>query len=143
MAGERVAVWAPSRPESLLLTYAAARAALVLVPVNPALRAAEVLHILSQSGAAGVFLLGSGLSGAAWSMGALTVFRLIQGFGGGLLQPVGQSVLARAAGPRRMGRVMSISAVPLLVFRSRSANRPACSSWNSPERNCSVEPPIE
>jgi fatty-acyl-CoA synthase len=55
--GERVAVWAPSRPESLILTYAAARAALVLVPVNPALRAAEVRHILGQSGAAGVFLV--------------------------------------------------------------------------------------
>jgi EmrB/QacA subfamily drug resistance transporter len=66
-------------------------------------------------GAASVFLLGSGLAGAAWSMSALTVFRVIQGFGGGLLQPVGQSVLARAAGPRRMGRVMSISALPLLV----------------------------
>jgi EmrB/QacA subfamily drug resistance transporter len=66
-------------------------------------------------GAASVFLLGSGLSGAAWSMTSLTVFRIIQGFGGGLLQPVGQSVLARAAGPRRMGRVMSISAVPLLI----------------------------
>jgi fatty-acyl-CoA synthase len=56
-AGERVAVWAPSVPESLILTYAAAMAAVVLVPVNPALQAAEVRHILGQSGAAGVFLV--------------------------------------------------------------------------------------
>jgi len=55
--GERVAVWAPSLPESLVLTYATAMAALVLVPVNPALRGAEVAHILRQSGAAGVFLV--------------------------------------------------------------------------------------
>ncbi len=55
--GERVAVWAPSVPESLILTYAAAMAGVVLVPVNPALRAAEVAHILRQSGAAGVFLV--------------------------------------------------------------------------------------
>jgi fatty-acyl-CoA synthase len=55
--GERVAVWAPSLPESLILTYASAMAGLVLVPVNPALRAAEVSHILRQSAAAGVFLV--------------------------------------------------------------------------------------
>jgi fatty-acyl-CoA synthase len=52
--GERVAVWGPSLPESLILTYAAAMASLVLVPVNPALRADEVDHILRQSGASGV-----------------------------------------------------------------------------------------
>ncbi|HXQ44280.1 MAG TPA: AMP-binding protein [Acidimicrobiales bacterium] len=55
--GERVAVWAPSLPESLVLTYAAAMAAVVLVPVNPALRAGELSHILRQSGAAGLFLV--------------------------------------------------------------------------------------
>jgi EmrB/QacA subfamily drug resistance transporter len=65
--------------------------------------------------AVGVFLAGSALCGAAWSIRALIAFRVVQGIGGGLLGPVGQSVLARAAGPRRMGRVMSISAVPLIV----------------------------
>jgi fatty-acyl-CoA synthase len=55
--GERVAVWAPSVPESLIVTYAAAMAAVVVVPVNPALRAAEVSHILRQSGAAGLLLV--------------------------------------------------------------------------------------
>ncbi|MHB8593162.1 MAG: class I adenylate-forming enzyme family protein [Acidimicrobiales bacterium] len=55
--GERLAVYAPSIPESLLLTYAAAMAELVLVPVNPALRSSELAHVLGQSGAAGVFLV--------------------------------------------------------------------------------------
>jgi fatty-acyl-CoA synthase len=54
--GERVAVWGPSLPESLILTYAAAMASVVLVPVNPALRADEADHILRQSGASGVFV---------------------------------------------------------------------------------------
>jgi acyl-CoA synthetase (AMP-forming)/AMP-acid ligase II len=54
--GERIAVWSPTRPESLVLTYATALAGLVLVPVNPTLRATEAAHILSSSGAAGVFL---------------------------------------------------------------------------------------
>ena len=52
--GERLAVWAPGVPESLVCTYAAALAGLVLVPVNPALRPGEVRHVLRQSGAAGV-----------------------------------------------------------------------------------------
>ena len=49
--GARVASVAPSLPESLLLTYAAALAGVVLVPVNPALRAEELRHVLGQSGA--------------------------------------------------------------------------------------------
>jgi len=53
--GERVAVYAPTTPESMILTYAAALAGVVLVPINPALRAAELRHVLSSSGAAGVF----------------------------------------------------------------------------------------
>ncbi|MCU1458160.1 MAG: AMP-dependent synthetase and ligase [Actinomycetia bacterium] len=56
-AGERVAVWAPSIPESLVLTFAMAMARLVLVPVNPALRDDETRHILQSSGAAGIFLV--------------------------------------------------------------------------------------
>ena len=55
--GERVAAWAPSVPESLVLTYAAAMAGLVLVPVNPALRAAELSHVLHQSGSVAVFFV--------------------------------------------------------------------------------------
>jgi fatty-acyl-CoA synthase len=54
--GERIAVWSATRPESLVLTYATALAGLVLVPVNPTLRANEAGHILSSSGAAGVFV---------------------------------------------------------------------------------------
>ncbi len=54
---ERVAVVATSIPESLVLTYAAALAGVVLVPVNPALRAAELRHVLGQSGTAGAFVV--------------------------------------------------------------------------------------
>jgi len=53
--GERVAVWAPSRWESLVLTYAAAAARLVLVPLHPALRPDEVRYALDHCQAAGVF----------------------------------------------------------------------------------------
>jgi EmrB/QacA subfamily drug resistance transporter len=62
-----------------------------------------------------LFVLGSSLCGLAWSANSLIAFRVLQGIGGGLLLPVGQSILARAAGPQRMGRVMSIIGVPMVM----------------------------
>jgi fatty-acyl-CoA synthase len=53
--GARVAVAAPSIPESLVLTYGAALAGLVLVPVNPALRVEELRHVIGQSEASMAF----------------------------------------------------------------------------------------
>ncbi|MGD0881992.1 MAG: DHA2 family efflux MFS transporter permease subunit [Acidimicrobiales bacterium] len=62
-----------------------------------------------------LFLLGSALSGAAWSIQSLIVFRVLQGVGGGMIMPIGQSIMATAAGPQRMGRVMSLLGVPMLL----------------------------
>src|SRR5262249_12603002 len=59
------------------------------------------------------FMLGSFLAGLAWSASALIVFRVIQGLGAGLLMPVGQAALAQAAGPARLGRVMSLFGLPM------------------------------
>jgi EmrB/QacA subfamily drug resistance transporter len=59
-----------------------------------------------------LFIAGSVLCGAAWSVTSLIVFRLLQAIGGGILMPVGQTMLARKAGPERMGRVMSVIAIP-------------------------------
>lgn len=55
--GERVAVWAPGIPEWVLLDLGTALAGVVLVTVNPALRASELRYVLSQSRAAGIFLV--------------------------------------------------------------------------------------
>ena len=62
-----------------------------------------------------LFIIGSSLCGLAWSANSLIAFRVLQGIGGGMLLPVGQSILARAAGPQRMGRVMSIIGVPMVL----------------------------
>jgi EmrB/QacA subfamily drug resistance transporter len=62
-----------------------------------------------------VFTAASLLAGLSWSIGALIAFRVLQGVGGGMIMPLGQSILAQAAGPRRMGRVMSLVGVPLLL----------------------------
>jgi EmrB/QacA subfamily drug resistance transporter len=40
---------------------------------------------------------------------------VIQGLGAGTILPVGQTMLAQAAGPQRMGRVMSVIGVPMLL----------------------------
>jgi EmrB/QacA subfamily drug resistance transporter len=62
-----------------------------------------------------LFTAGSALCGAANSAGMLIVFRVLQGVGGGMLMPIGQLMMAEAAGPKRMGRVMSIVAVPMML----------------------------
>src|SRR3954451_2217252 len=62
-----------------------------------------------------LFLAGSTLCGLAWSTESLVVFRVLQGFGGGMILPIGQAILAQAAGPQRMGRVMSVIGVPTLL----------------------------
>ena len=62
-----------------------------------------------------LFTLGSALCGAAWSTGSLIVFRILQGLGGGMIMPIGQMVLARAAGPQQMGRVMGVIGVPMIL----------------------------
>src|SRR6059058_4406448 len=62
-----------------------------------------------------LFLAGSVLAGTAWSIGSLIVFRVLQGLGAGMILPIGQTILAQAAGPQRMGRVMSVIGVPMLL----------------------------
>jgi EmrB/QacA subfamily drug resistance transporter len=62
-----------------------------------------------------LFTGGSALCGLASSSTELVLFRVLQGIGGGMLLPIGQMIMADAAGPRRMGRVMSIVAVPAML----------------------------
>ncbi|MFJ9368340.1 MDR family MFS transporter [Nocardia sp. NPDC101769] len=62
-----------------------------------------------------LFITGSMLCAMAWNITALIMFRLLQGFGAGMILPIGQTMLARAAGPDRMGRVMSAVAVPAML----------------------------
>ena len=62
-----------------------------------------------------LFTLGSALSGLAWSAGALIVFRVLQGVGGGMIMPAVMTIMTRKAGPHRMGRVMGVLGVPMLL----------------------------
>src|ERR1700757_5105732 len=62
-----------------------------------------------------LFTAGSALCGLASSTTALIIFRVLQGIVGGMILPIGQLMMAEAAGPKRMGRVMSIVAVPVML----------------------------
>jgi EmrB/QacA subfamily drug resistance transporter len=62
-----------------------------------------------------LFTAGSALCGLASSTNELIAFRVLQGLGGGMLLPLGQQIMAEAAGPKRMGRVMSIVVVPVML----------------------------
>lgn len=62
-----------------------------------------------------LFLVGSALAGTAWSVESLIFFRVLQGLGGGMIMPAGMTILTQAAGPQRVGRVMSVLGVPMLL----------------------------
>jgi EmrB/QacA subfamily drug resistance transporter len=62
-----------------------------------------------------LFTAGSALCGLATTSTELILFRVLQGIGGGMILPIGQLMMAEAAGPERMGRVMSVVAVPAML----------------------------
>ncbi|WP_371881721.1 DHA2 family efflux MFS transporter permease subunit [Caballeronia sp. S22] len=62
-----------------------------------------------------LFVVGSMLCGMAWSAASLIAFRVLQGFGGGMIMPTGLTILSHAAGSNRMGRVMGIVGIPMLL----------------------------
>ena len=60
------------------------------------------------------FTASSALCGLAWSAPSLIAFRVLQGMSGGLLAPMAQMMIARAAG-RQMARVVGFMALPVLL----------------------------
>ena len=60
------------------------------------------------------FTLSSALCGLAWSADSLIAFRVLQGLSGGLLAPMTQMMVARAAG-RHMARVVGYVSLPVLL----------------------------
>jgi EmrB/QacA subfamily drug resistance transporter len=66
-----------------------------------------------------LFVLGSTLAAFAWSAGSLIAFRVLQGAGGGMLEPTSLALAAALAGPETVGRVigtmsMIINIAPIL-----------------------------
>ncbi len=62
-----------------------------------------------------LFAAGSVLCSLADTIEMLVLFRVLQGLGGGMLMPLGMTILTRAAGPHRVGRVMAVLGIPMLL----------------------------
>jgi EmrB/QacA subfamily drug resistance transporter len=62
-----------------------------------------------------LFTAGSVLCATATSLELLVFYRVLQGLGGGMLMPLGMTILTRAAGPERVGRVMAVLGIPMLL----------------------------
>ncbi|OBK14893.1 DHA2 family efflux MFS transporter permease subunit [Mycobacterium asiaticum] len=61
------------------------------------------------------FMAGSLLCALAPNILLLNVFRAVQGMCGGMLMPMGFMILTRVAGPKRLGRLMSVLGIPMLL----------------------------
>jgi DHA2 family multidrug resistance protein len=61
-----------------------------------------------------VFTISSFLCGSAWSLQSLVVFRILQGIGGGALQPLSQSILLETFPPRQHGIAMAAFGVGIM-----------------------------
>lgn len=73
-----------------------------------------------------LFATGSALCAAATSAPLLVAFRVLQGLGGGMLQPVGMSILYRLSPPTRRGQVMGIFGISMMIG---PALGPVLSGW--------------
>lgn len=62
-----------------------------------------------------IFVIGSMLCAAAWSTASLIAFRVLQGFGGGLIMPLMQTLAVRAAGGRVSSRLMATVSLPIAL----------------------------
>src|ERR1700726_1219330 len=62
-----------------------------------------------------LFTIGSALCAIATSTTELVLFRVLQGAGGGMIMPIAQLIMAQVAGPKRMGRVIGIVAMPAML----------------------------
>src|ERR1700728_1010352 len=62
-----------------------------------------------------LFMVGSIACGAAWNIGSLIAFRVVQGVGGGMMTPLITTLLVHAVGTSQIGRLMSAISLPIVV----------------------------
>jgi EmrB/QacA subfamily drug resistance transporter len=63
----------------------------------------------------GFFTLGSALCGLAWNTESLIFFRVIQGLGGGMLQPLGMAIVFTMITPLERPQFMALLGIPALL----------------------------
>jgi EmrB/QacA subfamily drug resistance transporter len=55
------------------------------------------------------------LCGSAWDIGSLVAFRVLQGVGAGLMLPIMQTMVVRAAGGQQLGRLIAVITLPAVL----------------------------
>ncbi|MBA4348600.1 MAG: EmrB/QacA family drug resistance transporter [Thermodesulfovibrio sp.] len=61
-----------------------------------------------------LFTVSSFLCGIAWNLQSLIFFRILQGLGGGALQPISQSILLETFPPRQHGTAMAVFGIGIM-----------------------------
>ncbi|MGC4064063.1 MAG: DHA2 family efflux MFS transporter permease subunit [Polyangiaceae bacterium] len=62
-----------------------------------------------------LFIVGSALCGIAWSLPSLVLFRALQGFGAGALQPTEQAILRQTFPPKEQATAMAMFAMAVMI----------------------------
>ncbi|MGQ3478726.1 MDR family MFS transporter [Paenibacillus sp. TY11] len=73
-----------------------------------------------------LFTLGSVLCGIAQTPEQLIIYRIIQGLGGGMVAPIGMTMVFKLAPPERRGSIMGVLGIPLQMA---PAFGPVLSGW--------------
>lgn len=73
-----------------------------------------------------LFVIGSLLCAMAQNIGQLIAFRILQGLGGGMIQPIGMAMVFRLAPTNKKGQVMGMLGIPMLLA---PASGPVLSGW--------------
>jgi DHA2 family multidrug resistance protein len=89
-------------------------AAIVVMPLNGWLTA-YLGRKTFYCGAIVLFTVASLLCGITHNIVTLTIFRMLQGLGGGVLQPTAQAILFETFGPKRSGQAMAIFGLGIMV----------------------------
>lgn len=73
-----------------------------------------------------LFTIGSVLCGIAQTPEQLIIYRIIQGLGGGMVAPIGMTMVFKIAPPERRGSIMGLLGIPMLMA---PAFGPVLSGW--------------
>ncbi|CAM4387747.1 EmrB/QacA subfamily drug resistance transporter [Paenibacillus endophyticus] len=73
-----------------------------------------------------LFTIGSVLCGIAQTPEQLIIYRVIQGLGGGMVAPIGMTMVFKLAPPERRGSIMGLLGIPMLLA---PAFGPVLSGW--------------
>src|SRR4051794_3353447 len=62
-----------------------------------------------------IFVAGSALCGLAWNLPSLVLFRALQGFGAGALQPTEQAILRQTFSAKEQGTAMALFSMAVMI----------------------------